>query len=146
LHLQKPDWWFDTKDKPELFQKIVERSGVLGVYSDIYYMALQNLIAHGVVDKDNPYLQPDYKNASKYDAATGPLGAPYSQMSNLTQEIYNLMTGDGDFAKIGKQLPFQGTPVIGSTASLLYGWVTAVDQDAEALVQAEQDMGRAFRR
>lgn len=145
LHLQKPDWWFETKDKPELFQRVVERSGVLGVYSDIYYMALQNMIANGVVDKDNPFLQGKY-NASKFDAATEPLGAPFGQMSELTQEIYNLMTGDGDFAKIGKQLPFQGTPIIGSTSSLLYGWVTGVDQDAEALIQAEQDIGTAFRR
>ena len=145
LHLQKPDWWFETKDKPELFQRVVERSGVLGVYSDIYYMALQNMIAHGVVDKDNPFLQGKY-NASKFDAATEPLGAPFGQMSELTQEIYNLMTGDGDFAKIGKQLPFQGTPIIGSTSSLLYGWVTGVEQDSQALIEAEQDIGTAFRR
>jgi len=145
LHLQKPDWWFETKDKPELFQRIVERSGVLGVYSDIYYMALQNLIAHGMVDKDNPFLQGKY-NASKFDAATEPLGAPFGQMTELTEAIYELMTGDGDFAKVGKQLPFQGTPIIGGTSSLLYGWVTGVEQDSQALIEAEQDIGTAFRR
>jgi len=145
LHLQKPDWWFETRDKPELFQRIVERSGVLGVYSDIYYMALQNMIAHGVVDKDNPFLQGKY-NASKFDAATEPLGAPFGQMTELTEAIYELMTGDGDFAKVGKQLPFQGTPIIGGTSSLLYGWVTGVDQDSQALIEAEQDIGTAFRR
>jgi len=145
LHLQKPDWWFETKDKPELFQRIVERSGVLGVYSDIYYMALQNMIAHGVVDKDNPFLQGKY-NASKFDAATEPLGAPFGQMTELTEAIYELMTGDGDFAKVGKQLPFQGTPIIGGTSSLLYGWVTGVEQDSQALIEAEQDIGTAFRR
>lgn len=144
LHIQKPDYWFDTKDKPELFQKIVERSGVLGVYADIYYMALQNMIAHGVVDKDNPYLQGRY-NASKYDAATDPLGAPFGQVSELTEAITNLMTGDGDLTDIGEQLPFQGTPVVGGASSLLYGWVTGADQDAQAIVEAEQDLGRVFR-
>ena len=74
LSLKKPDWWFENKDYPELFMRVIDHSGITGVYSDIFYHGLNVAIASGVHDPDTSWLKGRYK-ASGWDSAFGFAGA-----------------------------------------------------------------------
>ena len=74
LSTRKPDWWFKDKDYSELFMQVADRSGILGLYSEIAYRGIEASAAFGMHNPDNTWLKGRY-NATGWDSAFGMLGA-----------------------------------------------------------------------
>lgn len=83
LQIKKPDWWFESKTKEQLTAKIIDHSGVLGIYADLYYHALHGSIAGGLVDRDNSILTPRYNIEGFGDVGFDIAGAAPGQIREL---------------------------------------------------------------
>ena len=83
LQIKKPDWWFESKTKEELTAKIIDHSGVLGIYADLYYHALHGSIAGGLVSEDNSILNPRYDIKGFGDVGFDIAGAAPGQIREL---------------------------------------------------------------
>lgn len=83
LQIKKPDWWFESRTKEQLTAKIIDHSGVLGIYADLYYHALHGSIAGGLVDKDNSILTPRYNIEGFGDVGFDIAGAAPGQIREL---------------------------------------------------------------
>lgn len=98
LSLKKPDWWFEKKDSPELAMRIVDHSGVLGIYSDLGYMGLNFAASSGMYDPDDSIFKPRYMSRNKdermTDALVDPLGAPVGMMLEYGRAIRDYANGE----------------------------------------------------
>jgi biopolymer transport protein ExbB/TolQ len=97
LSTRKPDWWFEDKDYSELFMQVVDRSGILGLYSEIAYRGIEASAAFGLHNPDNSWLKGRY-NATGWDAAFGMLGATpnmYREWINGAYDLVNDRTEEG---------------------------------------------------
>ena len=74
LHLKKDSWWFDARSDAEVFQRVVDQSGIFGVYMDLAYTATHAAIGTGLLSEKDSLLKPKY-NPTLFDAVTEPLGA-----------------------------------------------------------------------
>ena len=83
LQIKKPDWWFESRTKEQLTAKIIDHSGVLGIYADLYYHALHGSIAGGLVDRDNSILTPRYNIEGFGDVGFDIAGAAPGQIREL---------------------------------------------------------------
>jgi len=83
LQLKKDSWWFDARSDAEVFQRVVDQSGIFAVYADLAYTATHAAIGTGMLSADDSLLKPKY-NPTFFDAITEPLGAgPGMIFSNL---------------------------------------------------------------
>jgi len=97
LATRKPDWWFKDKDYDELFMQVVDRSGILGLYSEIAYRGIEASAAFGLHNPDNTWLKGRY-NATGWDSAFGVLGATpnmYREWVSGAYDIINDRTEEG---------------------------------------------------
>ena len=97
LATRKPDWWFKDKDYDELFMQVVDRSGILGLYSEIAYRGIEASAAFGLHNPDNTWLKGRY-NATGWDSAFGMLGATpnmYREWVSGAYDIINDRTEEG---------------------------------------------------
>jgi len=97
LATRKPDWWFKDKDYDELFMQVVDRSGILGLYSELAYRGIEASAAFGLHNPDNTWLKGRY-NATGWDAAFGMLGATpnmYREWVSGAYDIVNDRTEEG---------------------------------------------------
>ena len=97
LSLKKPDWWFEDKDYPELLMRIVDHSGITGLYGDIFYHGLNVAVASGIHDPDDSWLKGRYK-AEGWDTAFGFLGASPSMLREWVvgaNDLVNDRTDEG---------------------------------------------------
>lgn len=93
LQLKKDSWWFDARSDAEVFQRVVDQSGIFAVYADLAYTATHAAIGTGMLSADDSLLKPKY-NPTFFDAITEPLGAgPGMIFSNLKGAI-DYMNGD----------------------------------------------------
>lgn len=127
LSLKKPDWWFENKDYPELLMRVVDHSGVTGLYSDLFYHALNVATASGLHDPDQSWLKGRYK-ATGWDTAFGFAGASPNMVrewvmgandlaNDRTEEglkkisynvpVLSLIGLDDDLRALGKQEKFR---------------------------------------
>ena len=106
LSLKKPDWWFENKDYPELLMRIVDHSGVTGLYSDLFYHGLNVAVASGLHDPDTSWLKGRYK-ADGWDTAFGFVGASPNMLREWvegTNDLLNDRTEEG-LKKISYNFP-----------------------------------------
>jgi hypothetical protein len=99
LQFKKEDWWFESRSNDELVARVLDHSGLLGIYSDLYYMGLAGATGMGFLDQDTDYgfLKGKYK-ATAGDALFEPLGAGPGLVREwvlATQELMDGYTDDG---------------------------------------------------
>ncbi len=91
MSMRKPQWWFDDKDYPELITRMVDYSGITGIYSDLAYKGIEAAIAAGYHDPDTSWLKGRYK-ATGWDLAFGFAGATPSMYREWILGAHELMT------------------------------------------------------
>lgn len=119
LAWKKPDYWFEKRTSPDVIARVVDHSGVFGIYSDLAYTALQMAGNAGVVGKD-AFIPPKYINPNEdealFDAFLEPLGAPAGLATEYVRAMDDYFSGrESDAAeKMKYALPFIGLPVFGN--------------------------------
>lgn len=119
LSFKKPDYWFEKRTSPDVIARVVDHSGVFGIYSDLAYTALQMAGNAGVVGKD-AFIPPKYINPNEdealFDAFLEPLGAPTGLATEYVRAMDDYFSGrESDAAeKMKYALPFIGLPVFGN--------------------------------
>lgn len=93
LHLKKDGWWFDARSDAEVFQRVVDQSGIFSVYADLAYTATHAAIGTGMLSADDSLLKPKY-NPTFFDAITEPLGAGPGMIFSNMKGAMDYMNGD----------------------------------------------------
>ena len=109
LSMRKPSWWFEEKDYPELITRLVDYSGVMGIYSDLAYRGVETAIASGIHDPDTSWLKGRY-NATGWDIAFGFAGATpsmYREWILGANDLLNDRTEDG-LKRVSYNFPLLG--------------------------------------
>lgn len=109
-------WWKDA-DSVETMARVVDHSGILGVYSDIGYRGLAMAVNTGMMRENASPIPPKWISGTpserQGDAITEVLGAP----AGLGMEYYRLwdryLKGDrvGATKDLGYSIPFVGLPL-----------------------------------
>ena len=114
LSIKKPDYWFEKRGNPEIIARIIDHSGVLGIYSDLAYTGL-NIAGNLGVDTPIPpkYVSPN-KEERMMDAFIEPFGAPAGLAVEYGRALRDFTNGDvSDGAdRMKYALPFIGLPMI----------------------------------
>jgi hypothetical protein len=129
LSLKKSDYWFEKRDSPEVLARIIDHSGVLGMYSDLGYTGLSMAVNSGMLSEDGVagikprYISPD-KSERMTDALTEPFGAPVGLALSWGRAANDFL--HGRYNEGSKELfynaPFLGLPYIRDDArDLLIG-------------------------
>lgn len=123
LQLKKPDWWFDNKTNPELLARVIDHSGLLGLYSDLGYMGMAMAAGSGLTDYEETMFKPKY-NPTGVDAFLEPFGAPIGLAADYGKAMKQFI--DGDTQEGAETLfyaaPFIGLPyLVGDAKELLLG-------------------------
>ena len=119
LSYKKPDYWFEKRTSPDVIARVVDHSGVFGIYSDLAYTALNIAGNAGVVSKD-AFIPPKYINPNEdealFDAFLEPLGAPAGLGTEYVRAVDDYFSGrESDAAERMKySLPFIGLPIFGN--------------------------------
>lgn len=119
LSYKKPDYWFEKRTLPDVIARVVDHSGVFGIYSDLAYTALNIAGNAGVVSKD-AFIPPKYINPNQdealFDAFLEPLGAPAGLTTEYVRAVDDYFSGrESDASERMKySLPFIGLPVFGN--------------------------------
>jgi len=110
LAIKKPDYWFEKRELPEILARIIDHSGVLGIYSDLAYTGL-NIAGNLGLDTPIPpkYVSPN-KDERMMDAFIEPFGAPAGLGLEYGRALRDFMNGDvSDGAeRLKYTLPFIG--------------------------------------
>ena len=109
LAMRKPSWWFEEKDYPELITRLVDYSGIMGIYSDLAYKGVETAVAMGMHDPDTSWLKGRYK-ASGWDMAFGFAGATpsmYREWILAAHEILTDQTQEG-VKRVSYNFPYLG--------------------------------------
>jgi len=88
LQLKKEDWWFENRSTADIMARSIDASGVLGVYSELGYMAMHSLIGGGVFEGGGKYRPPSF-SSSLVDV----LGAGPGLVIDTTRGIKDLFDG-----------------------------------------------------
>lgn len=123
LQLKKPDWWFEGKTTPELLARVIDHSGMLGLYSDLGYMGAAMAAGSGLTDYEETMFKPKY-NPTGLDAFLEPFGAPVGLMADYGKALKQFVDGDTEEGAetLFYAAPFIGLPYIqGDAKELLIG-------------------------
>ena len=129
LAIKKPDYWFEKRESPEVIARVIDHSGLLGVYSDIGYMGLQMAANVGMFPEEGigpfvpKYVSPD-KEDRLFDALTEPFGAPAGLALSYSRAINDFLNGryNEGSAELFYNSPFLGLPYIkGDAKEVLLG-------------------------
>jgi hypothetical protein len=95
--LKKPDWWFDTKDNSEILMRVVDHSGIISLYADLFYHGVNVAVGSGLHDPDTSWIKGRYK-ADGWDATLGLAGATPNMIREwiiAANDILNDRTEEG---------------------------------------------------
>ena len=121
LEIKDRYWWRQAKDNwtdsPDMIARLVDHSGLTGIYSDLGYLGLSMAANFSDSPEDfviSPrYLNPDRKQRFA-DGLTEPFGAPVGLGLSYFRAARSFL--DGDFNEGSKELfyssPFLGLPLI----------------------------------
>jgi hypothetical protein len=117
LAIKKPDYWFEKRKTPEIMARIIDHSGVLGIYSDLAYTGLNIAGNAGMIGEDFP-IPPKYVSPNReermMDAFVEPFGAPVGLGLDYARSARDYFNGDTTDAseRMRYILPFLGLPMI----------------------------------
>ena len=113
LAIKKPDYWFEKRSTPEVMARIIDHSGVLGIYSDLAYTGLNIAGNAGMISEDFPippkYVSPN-RDERMMDAFVEPFGAPAGLGLEYGRALKDFMDGNTSDAseRLKYALPFIG--------------------------------------
>ena len=98
--------YFFEKEPTDLLARTIDQSGLLGVYSDIFYMSLHGMMGSGIMN-DSEYLRGKYK-PDAIDALVEPFGASVGQMVDFGRVVYDYMNGNDNEAsrRLARNIPW----------------------------------------
>ena len=117
LWLKYGDWFFEDKDPIETMARVVDHSGLLGIYGDLGYMGLETIANLGIADARDMIIPPRYVSKNKDerlgDALIAPFGAPASLVQGTVRGITDLIDGKTTQGaqELKRQLPLVGIPI-----------------------------------
>lgn len=111
LRLKNDDWWFDARSNAEVFQRVVDQSGLFGIYNELGYIATHTAIGMGMMEADDTLLRPKY-NPTMGDALTEPLGAGPGLLFAWGKAGKAWLEGDTDEAAEQFRYNYPTTPAI----------------------------------
>ena len=119
LAIKKNDYWFESKDTPELLARVVDHSGLMGIYSDIGYTGLSMAVNSGLLPEEGVMgIKPKYVSPNEeermMDALTEPFGAPAGLALSYGRAASHFLNGryDEGSAEFFYNAPFLGLPYI----------------------------------
>jgi hypothetical protein len=112
LMIKTPDFAWDNMDMEDRFARAFDQSGVMALYSDLFYTAMSTSLALGGPNISggmlNPKFPPREGTMGMVDAATGVGGAGVSITTDYAEGVGQFLNGEyGEGAKqIMRSLPF----------------------------------------
>lgn len=125
LEYKDKAWWRGA-GSIETLARVVDHSGLVGIYGDVGYMGLSMAVNSGLIDKDSSpippkYIDPDI-NARPMDALLEPFGATVGLARDTAKVVGNFMSGN--YAEAHKDafyvMPFVSLPYITDDARDLW--------------------------
>lgn len=115
LKLRKDNWWFDSRSDTEVFQRVIDQSGIFGVYADLAYTATHVAVGSGLLSEKDSILKPKY-NPTFFDAISEPFGAGPSMIASWIKGAKAYL--DGDTSAAAKEFEYNMPifPIIGIAA------------------------------
>ena len=126
LASKKPDYWFEKRTSPDVIARVIDHSGIFGIYSDLGYTALAMAGNAGVISED-AFIPPKYINPNEdealFDAFIEPLGAPAGLTTDYVRAIDDYFSGRESDAseRLKYSLPFIGLKPFGDDMRDLVG-------------------------
>ena len=126
LASKKPDYWFEKRTSPDVIARVIDHSGIFGIYSDLGYTALAMAGNAGIVSED-AFIPPKYINPNEdealFDAFIEPLGAPAGLTTDYVRAVDDYFSGrESDAAeRLKYSLPFIGLKPFGDDMRDLVG-------------------------
>lgn len=110
LAAKKPDYWFEKRESPEIIARIIDHSGVLGIYSDLAYMGLNIAGNMGMPTPIPPRFVSPNKDERMMDAFIEPFGATVGLGVEYSRALNDFMNGQTSDAaeRLKYSLPFIG--------------------------------------
>ena len=119
-------WWRKLKSdagedwtrSPDLMARIIDHSGLLGIYSDLGYTGLGMVANYAGTDGKQWPISPKYISRDKQDrfmdGITEPFGAPVGLGLNVIRGVNDFMDGNvtEGSREIVNSLPFLGLPLL----------------------------------
>ena len=121
LDLKKPYWWFKDKDATNLGLRIIDHSGITGLYSDLGYMGLHIAAGTGLYDAEKGLIKGKYAPDS-FDSVLEPFGAPVGLVTDYGRAAVDFFNGDTTEGtdRLVNSLPLIGLPhIFGDTKAML---------------------------
>ena len=110
-------WWDRESESPDIIARVIDHSGLIGIYSDLGYMGLA--VAGNLADKpEDFFIEPKFVSPNKderlVDGLVTPFGAPVDIGVGFYRAARDLINGDmSDGAnELRRALPFVGLPII----------------------------------
>ncbi len=126
LASKKPDYWFEKRTSPDVIARVIDHSGIFGIYSDLAYTGLAMAGNSGIISED-AFIPPKYINPNEdealFDAFIEPLGAPAGLTTDYVRAVDDYFSGrESDAAeKLKYSLPFIGLKPFGDDMRDLVG-------------------------
>ena len=110
LSMKKPDYWFEKRKSPEIIARIIDHSGVLGIYSDLAYMGLNIAGNMGMPTPIPPRFVRPNEDERMMDAFIEPFGATVGLGVEYGRALNDFMNGQTSDAseRLKYSLPFIG--------------------------------------
>lgn len=121
LGFKKPSWWFKDKDEINLGLRIIDHSGITGLYGDLGYMALHMAGGAGLYDLEKGVIKGKYA-PDVIDSIMEPFGAPPGLLVDYGRAVYDFSQGNVSEGtnRLVNSAPFLGLSYIfGDTKSML---------------------------
>ncbi len=126
LSIKKSDYWFENRDSPEILARVIDHSGLVGIYSDLGYMGLSMAVNGGLLPEEGVLgIKPKYVSPNKeermMDALTEPFGAPAGLALSYGRAAGHFLNGryDEGTSEFFYNAPFLGLPYIRDDAKAL---------------------------
>ena len=126
LSIKKSDYWFENRDSPEILARVIDHSGLIGIYSDLGYMGLSMAVNGGLLPEEGVLgIKPKYVSPNKeermMDALTEPFGAPAGLALAYGRAAGHFLNGryDEGTSEFFYNAPFLGLPYIRDDAKAL---------------------------
>lgn len=117
FEIKDPWWWNNEPDNQDVLARLIDHSGMLGIYGDLGYMAL-GMIGNMADNPDEFFIKPKFVSPNEedrlVDALVSPFGAPVDigvGVARAAKDFINGDTGEG-VEELRRNAPFLGLPII----------------------------------